>query len=76
MKFNPKGLLVFLAFGIAVLLAVSARKGTLAAEFTLVGLIAFVSVELLLTPLSIGLIQPEPSLGTLWRRLRRSKNSN
>jgi hypothetical protein len=76
MKFNPKALLVLIGFAAVVLLAVSAKEGTIPAALAFAGVIAILLVELLATPLSSGLVE-RPIGGTgLWRRLRSPKKSN
>jgi hypothetical protein len=57
MTFNPKALLVFLAFAGVVLLAVSARSGRISGELAIAGVIAFTVIELLLTPLGYALLR-------------------
>ena len=64
MKFNAKALLVVAGFAAILLLAVSARNGGLDPGIAIVGVIAFLLIELLVTPLGYA----------LWHRARPRKS--
>lgn len=55
MKFNARALLIVAGFAAILLLAVGARNGALDPGVAIVGIIAFLSIELLVTPLGYAL---------------------
>jgi hypothetical protein len=64
LKFNAKALLIVAGFAAMLLLGVSARTGALDPAVAIVGVVALLAIEFLVTPLGFA----------LWHRVRPWRN--